>query len=135
MEMRDSEMVDMSPNKQKYPPSYLTLYYMITPFSTSDLKFRAVEEQRIMGRVMQVLKDYGSFDADSYQPVAFPKGLDIRVELQRLTFEDKLKIWNVPDTAYRTSLFYCVTPVSLESSKFRKIRRVTDLELAIQEKN
>lgn len=134
MEMRDSEMVDMSLNQQKYPPSYLTLYYMITPFSTSDLKFRAEEEQRIMGRVLQVLKDYGSFDADSYQPVQFPKGLDIRVELEKLSMEEKLKIWNVPDAAYRTSLFYRAVPVSLESSKFRKIRRVTDVNLAIEEK-
>lgn len=135
MEMYDNQMVDISVNQQKYPPSYLALYYMITPFSTSDLKFRVEEEQRIMGRVIQVLKDYGSFDAESYQPVAVPKGLDLRVDLQRITLEDKMKIWNVPDMAYRTSLFYCVRPVSLESSKFRKIRRVTDVDLAIQEKN
>ncbi len=135
LEMQDGTMVDLSLNQQKYPPSYLTLRYMITPFSTSDLKFRAEEEQRILGRVMQVLKDYGSFDADTYRPVEFPKGLDIRIDPIMLTIEEKLKIWNVPHTAYRTSLYYKAAPVVLESSKLRKIRRVTDLTMSVEQKN
>lgn len=107
---------------------------MITPYSTSSLKFRAEEEQRILGRVAQVLRDYGFFDGDSYRPVTTPKGLDVRLEWVTLTTEEKLKIWNVPDAPYRTSLFYKAQPVSMVSTKTRQIRRVTGLDLSVSEK-
>lgn len=134
VEMRDSEMIDVGLQRQKYPPTYLSLYYMITPFSNSDVKFRAEEEQRILGRVVQVIKDYGTFDCNTYQPVEFPKGLDIRIDPVMLTLEQKLRLWNAPDIPYRASLYYKATPVVVESSRMRKIRRVTDLNLSVEEK-
>ncbi len=133
-EMRETEMVSRGLQRQQYPPSYYQLYYMITPYSTSSLKFRAEEEQRILGRVAQVLRDYGFFDGDSYRPVTTPKGLDVRLEWVTLTTEEKLKIWNVPDAPYRTSLFYKAQPVSMVSTKTRQIRRVTGLDLSVSEK-
>ena len=54
---RQSGMISDGVSQQKYPPVYLTLSYMITVFSASDIKFRSEEEQRIMGRVIQVLRD------------------------------------------------------------------------------
>lgn len=91
-EMRESEMVGRGLSRQQYPPSYFQLYYMITPYSTSSLKFRAEEEQRVLGKVIQVLKDYGIFDEETFQPVETPKGLDVRVEWMTLTTEEKQKV-------------------------------------------
>ena len=40
---RQSGMVSDGVSRQKYPPIYLTLSYMITVFSASDVNFRAHE--------------------------------------------------------------------------------------------
>lgn len=133
-EMRETEMVSHGLTRQQYPPSYYQLFYMITPYSVSSLKFRAEEEQRILGRVVQVIKDYGVFDSETYATVTSPKGLDIRMEWVTLTTEEKLKIWNAPDAPYRTSLFYKALPVAVSSTKTRKIRRVTGFDLSVNEK-
>ena len=133
-EMRESEMVGRGLSRQQYPPSYFQLYYMITPYSTSSLKFRAEEEQRVLGKVIQVLKDYGIFDEETFQPVETPKGLDVRVEWMTLTTEEKQKVWNAPEVPYRTSLFYRAEPVAVASTKVRAIRRVTGLELSVNER-
>ncbi len=133
-EMRENEMVSRGLRQQQYPPSYFQLYYMITPYSTSSLKFRAEEEQRILGRVIQVLKDYGTFEAETFRPVDSPKGLDIRMEWVSLPTEEKLKIWSAPNSAYRTSLFYRAQPVAVASTRTRAIRRVTGLDLSVDEK-
>jgi hypothetical protein len=133
-EIRETEMVSRGLQQQQYPPSYYQLYYMITPYSTSSLKFRAEEEQRILGRVAQVIRDYGFFDRETYHPVSAPKGLDVRMEWVTLTTEEKLKIWNVPDAPYRTSLFYKALPVAVASTKMKRIRRVTGFDLSVNEK-
>ena len=43
-DLRRSGMVNYSYTGQKFPPLILSLYYMITAYSSSDIKFRAVQE-------------------------------------------------------------------------------------------
>ena len=50
-----------------------------------------------------------------------------------LEVEAQQRIWNVPNQAYRTSLFYRVEPVELESARTRQVQRVVDLDLTIKE--
>ena len=60
-------ITDMQPKglKQlKYPSTFYDLYYMITAYSSSDIKFRSAEDQKILGKVLQVLKDHPIFTAE-----------------------------------------------------------------------
>lgn len=132
-EYRNSGMVSMNISKQRYPSSYLTLNYMITAYSNGDIKFRSSEEQKIIGRVIQILADYQVIDPDTYRPVEQPVGNEINIVLQSLTMEDKLKIWTVPNKAYKLSAFFKVGPVELQSSKELDVQRVVDVAFTVKE--
>ena len=128
--LRISGMVNHSMEKQMFPPTYLSLYYMITVWSASDIRYRAIQEHRILGRIIQLLKDQNLWASENFDSEGKP---DIRVEFLDLTTEEKIKIWNQPSVPYRTSLFFRVAPVSLDSSKSREIRRVMSVEMQVKE--
>lgn len=125
-EIRINGMISDGISRQKYPPVYLTLSYMITAFSASDVKFRSEEEQRILGRVMQVLRDNQIMDPETMEFVTGRDG--IRVEMRKIETEEKLKLWTFPNMAYKASLFYKVGPLPLESAKTKDIQRVSSIE-------
>ncbi len=127
---RVSGMVNHSLNEQALPPTYLSLYYMITVWASSDIRFRAIEEHRLLGRILQLLKDENLWDASSFGNEGTP---NIRVEYLDLTPEEKGKIWNHPSAPYRTSLFFRVAPVSLDSARVREIRRVMSVDMQVKE--
>lgn len=130
-EYRASGMRTLSMNQQQFPSVYLTLSYMITAYSTSDLKFRATEEQRILGRAMQVLADTG-FISSAWVGQG-DNSENLKIEVQNLELEDQFKIWNAVSTPYKTSIFYRVSPVELESLKTKKIQIVTEMTFKIEE--
>ncbi len=130
---RQSGMVSDGIKRQKYPPVYLSLSYMITAFSASDVKFRAEEEQRIMGRVIQIFRDYGVLDTESMEFISGKGREGVRLEMRKLEMDEKIKLWNFPNLAVKPSLFYKVGPVSIESSKTRDIQRVGSVEFRVEE--
>lgn len=105
---------------QKYPPIVLDLYYMVTPYYKSDVKFCARQEQIILGKVVQIINDNSSIFANSGQPV--------ELEFINPSLDDRQKIWN-GNSAYKTSLFICARAVIVESSKVKKVSRVTDISV------
>lgn len=131
-EYRNSTMVNIDARSQRYPSLYLTLYYMVTAYSNGDIKFRSLEEQKMLGKAMQVLGDSSMLDARSLEPAQ--NAVDaLRIELLPLNIDEKMKIWNVPNKPYKASLFYKVTPVELESEKKKNIQRVVDMEFEFKE--
>lgn len=119
---------------QRFPSKFLSLYYMVTAYSASDIKFRAAQEQRILGKVFQVFMDHPVLDeeylGDGGKRMTYP----VRLELLKLENEEKVKLWNFPDTAYKLSLFYRVSPIELESTRLKKAARVVSAEFAAEEK-
>ena len=128
---RVNGMINAGIDRQSFPPIYLSLYYMITVWSASDLKFRAVQEHRLLGRILQLLTDQNLVNASL---LGDSQGLDLRIEFLNLPLEEKQRIWNMPNTPMRTSLFFKAAPVALESEKTREIRRVSLVELETEEK-
>lgn len=128
--LRLSGMVNSGVDIQSFPPTYLSLYYMITVWAHSDVRYRAVQEHRFLGRILQVLKDQNLWEASWFGMEDAP---NIRVDYLDLTPEEKAKIWNHPSAPYRTSLFFCVGPVRLDSHKVRRVGRVTSAEIKITE--
>lgn len=130
-EVRSHEMVTVDASRQKYPPAYLTLFYMVTAYSNGDVKYRSEEEQRLLGRVIQVFHDYSVLDGG-----LLPAGgseTEPVVEMLPLSLEEKMRIWSVPNTAYKTSLFYKVGPIAVDSTKAKEARRVTDVSFSVRE--
>lgn len=129
-----SGMMMSGQNQQKYPSKYMNLFYMITAYSMSDVKFRSSEEQRILGRAIQVLMDHGLLDTKMLGMTGGADKYPIKIEMLRLDNEEKMKLWNMPDVPYKLSLYYKVSPIEIESTRVRTVHRVTEINFDVSEK-
>ena len=93
---------------------------MITPYYKSDVKFLALEEQTILGKVIQLINDNSTIYSESGEAVS--------LELLRVTEDDKQKIW-VGSNPYRTSVFISARAVVMESTKQKQVSRVTEITI------
>ena len=123
-----TERISVGADRLRAPSLYLDLYYMITAYSSSDIKFRTLEEAKIIGRAIQLIEGnpvlkpelYGKpFSEMKYQP---------RIEMLDLDNEEKHRIWNIPDQPYKLSIFYKVYPVEIESERITNITRVSETD-------
>ena len=131
-EIRRSSAVISGMSKMQYPPIFLNLYYMITAYTTGEIRFRMSSEERILGRVIQYFHDYPLISIDDIDP-ADMSGVDLRIEMLRLDAEQKSKIWNFPNIPYKTSIFYKVSPVSIDSARKKEIIRVRQAQINISQ--
>jgi len=132
-EIRRSSAVANGMKQMQYPPIFLSLYYMVTAYTTGDVRFRMSSEERILGRVIQYFHDYPLIPIDDVAPSDM-SGVDLRIEMLRLDAEQKSKIWNFPNIPYRASIFYKVSPVSIDSARKKEITRVRQVEINIDSK-
>jgi hypothetical protein len=121
-------------NKLKFPPIYMDLFYMMTPYFTGNVRYKTASEQEALGKIIQFYHDYPLIPIDDINNED-ADGIDLRVELLRLNIEEKSKIWIFPDEPYRTSLFYRVSPVMIGSSRYRDITRVSHAEISVKNVN
>lgn len=128
------EMTNVGRNTQRYPSVYLTLSYMITLYLQSDLKYRAVQEHQILGKIIQTFRDHASMDPDMFTFVEGQNQTGIRIQMQDLKIEEKMRMWTVPNTAYRTSLFYTAGPVEIQSTRKKSVKRVQEIDYRFQGK-
>lgn len=139
-DIRESEEVvgeGMRPageDAQRFPSRFLSLYYMVTAYSSSDIKFRAAQEHRIIGKALQVFMDHPVLDEEYLGEEGKRMTYPVRLEFLKLENEEKVKLWTFPDVAYKLSLFFRVAPVELESTRIKKAARVVSAEFAAQEK-
>lgn len=139
-DIRESEhinsvnMANVGMNKKKFPPTYLTLFYMITAYSNTEIKFKYLEDQKILGRVIQVLNDNATINLSELinDPNLFIP--EVKIQLLDLNNEEKNKIWNFSNVPYRLSMCFKVLPVELESTRVREVQRVVDVMSDVKEK-
>ena len=105
----------------KKPPMALVLRYLLTPWakdhelSTPEDRFL---EQRMLGRVLQVLYDDAILSGNDLKGDGDP-GLggsseSLKVTLAPLTFEEQTRFWHAVQQQYRPSLTYDIRVVNLE---------------------
>ncbi len=131
-QLRSHTMITTDSSRQKYPPVYVDLFYMIMARSDGDISCRAREEHYMLGKIIQVLNDYAVIrlpGADETED----GGALCSVALQNLSIEDKMHIFSAPETGYRASLFYEAGPVAIKSAKERQVTRAVDLQFSLEE--
>ena len=57
--------------------------------------------------------------------------IDLHVSMERITADEKARIWNFPQVGNRLSIFYKVTPVSIDTDLTSDFTRVTDLDISL----
>lgn len=111
---------------------YLYLYYMFTASSSSEVRFRAFEEQSILGKVIQILGDHHSLDIPDFSGEDLPPDRGIPVTMMNLTQEEIGRIWSGLQTKQHLALYYRVGPVEMESEAITEIVRVRDAEFGVE---
>lgn len=112
------------------PPVFLTLHYMITAYSQGDLQYRLSQDERILGKVIQVFHDHNTIPVHEVDEESMID-IDLQISMERITADEKARIWNFPQVGNRLSLFYKVTPVSIDSDLASDFTRVTDLDISL----
>ncbi len=120
-------MVNLDARRQTFPSTFLTLHYMITAYSSGDLRYRSEEDHRILGKIIQALADNSFLGMTS---ALHGTPMRTRIEMERIDAGEKLRIWSFPNKSYRLSLFYRVLPVEITSTKvIQTAKRVRDMEI------
>ena len=100
----------------------------------SDIKFRTLEEAKILGRTMQLLQSHAVLKGDILGKSAAELTQVPRIELLDLETEEKTRIWSIPDVPYKLSLFYKVYPIEIDSLTVSDISRVSTVDITLEEK-
>ncbi|MFA5253216.1 MAG: DUF4255 domain-containing protein [Methanoregula sp.] len=106
-------------------PLALDLIFLVTAISTTGTSQDPTNEKRILGRVMQIFNDNREIRS------AAPSVPTIRIYLHTMSSEEIARIWtSFPETPYRLSVAYLVTPVFIDSIRHGALpKRVVDRSL------
>ena len=130
-----TDRVPVGTDKLRAPSMFLELYFMITAYSSSDIKFRSLEEAKILGRAMQVIEGTSVLRGSVFGKPFSEMKYEPRLELLNLETEEKNRIWNMPNQPYKLSLFYKVYPVEMVSEKITEITRVVETDITVGQIN
>ncbi len=129
--MRNSEKEAIyASNQFYYPPAYLDLYYLMTPYA----KDRETE-LLILGRIFQTFHQHSVLSDDDLKGNLLACGNEeIRISYNNLTVQDIKQLWEgFPGKPTKVSLSYLVSPVRLPADKTIIIPRVETKNLEITE--
>ena len=123
-EYQQQDMIRLRGNMTQYPPKPLTLYFALYMNTKSQLMSNVENEQRILGRAIQVLMDHA---------ILYDTGEDedtsASITLLPLSYEEKTKIWS-----YQLGIYFSVSPVLLSSRRIRSFRRVVAAEFDVSQR-
>ena len=130
-EVRNNEMVDLG-DRMRYPPVALDLYYIITAHSSSDVLTRGIDEQRILGRTIQLLHDHPQLKEEDLEGALAGSSSSYRISKEVVTLETLISLF--PNQPYKLSLAYKIGPVLLDSTRTKTVSRVTERQLKLKQK-
>ena len=130
--LKNQEMIELESNRLKYPPLTLDLFYMLTshPSDNPNKTERTKEEHSLLGRAMQIFHDNAILTGSSLRGSLAEKGVEIHITLSPLSLEEMTQIWNTfQDKPLRPSACYLVTPVMIDSTRKKGVKRVVERKL------
>lgn len=104
---------------------------MISVSSKAEVANRAIDEQRILGKIMQVMADNTEIP-EKYMPETLKLSNEkIGLSILKLDLEEKVKIWSMFSEPYKLSVFYSAGPISVESEIIKKpSKKVTTVDIS-----
>ena len=129
-EMNQRSMLNKGVSMQVKPPLFLDLHYVISVNSDADIKYRAMQEQVILGRILQIMYDEGT-NIQQYVKRKNISSVRMNLELEYISLEEKLRVFNVSGKSYKPSLYYKVCPVELISQQGKEIPRIRSLDQSV----
>lgn len=123
-------------DESQRPPIYLDLFYMVTVNTKSaDTGQKAENDLKILGKITQIFNDNPILKGPLLQEPLSKDNQDLKLIFNSLSLDDINKVWNAISKSkpYKTTLYYEVTPVRIESTNTFKVSRVAEKDICIGE--
>ncbi len=121
------DMVPTEDNKLRRAPQSLSLYYLIYINASAQVSIKALDAQKILARVKQVLYDNGEIAINKLQQGLESEEDNARIFSSRLLYDEKIKVWSALNKPYQLALYYTVAPIMLSSNIIRDDKRVKSI--------
>src|ERR1041385_1101859 len=120
---KNPERQAIGPDALEYPPLWLNLFFLLTPFADDKL-----DELRVLGEAMRVLHDNAIVAGGALKGPLEHTAEELAVTLCAFTLECFAKIWNALNNPYRLSVCYGVQTVFIDSLIQTPVSRVLEID-------
>lgn len=118
---------------EKARPTAMTASFLITAHSKAPAQMRQADQYRMMGAAIQAVKDMPVLDKRFLSGSMALSGEELHLSVERPNFDQLIKIWNNTSSAYKLSIVVKVAGINIDSKRTRRIRRVTDVTIDLQQ--
>ncbi len=133
-EMELQSRVFIDEEQYKEPPLSFSLYYMIFVNLKANSDTKQIDEQRILGRIIQQLYDYRKIPRECFRGSILEQQQNISLQYINLSLEEKSKLYAMLNHTHETACFYKVSPVFMDTDKIYHTKRVKQKEFKVYEK-
>jgi hypothetical protein len=133
-ELKNQDRIVVSPTQSRAAPLSLNLYYLLTAHPPQAMAgtptAQTLEAHRNLGRAMRVFYDNGILAGTSLKGSLTGSDEELRLTLHPMGVEDMTRVWSVfPNSNYRPSVSYLVTPARIDSARLITDGRVVDKQV------
>ena len=121
-------------DSQRRMPAQFALRYLVTAHSKAPVQMREADQSRILGAVLQTLRDNPVIPLKYLEGSLAEEGADLHVNVENTPLEQLLKIWNNTSKDYKLSMVVSVAGVSIDSRRERRVQRVTEVVIGTEQK-
>lgn len=131
-EISTTPMIRTGKTRLRKPPKPYSLYYMIFINGSSQMGLKALDIQKILGKVAQVVADNESVLPTELQPWLDFGEPPIMFTIPKFTLEEKTRIWQTVNKPYQVSLFYKAAPVFISGEVVVEAIPVVDAQFNLR---
>lgn len=120
---RATENTTLPDGSVQDPPAMIELYYVVSVCSKAEIETKALDEAKIIGKIIQIFKDNLTIPP-RYMPnnVGMPIE-NVPISMLPLNMEEKVKVWTMFGEPYKLSVFYVVGPIAIDSENIHKAKK------------
>lgn len=135
--MRTGYIIDPeNPQQERFAPMQVKLYALISAHSKAPAIQKCSDEYRILGRAMQVLKDFPSIPQEHLEGSLAEQTEPVKVDIMQLGSEELSRIWNNSNKTVRPSFSVEISQIFIKSNRTRAAAsRVVTAEFDTKPKN
>jgi len=93
---------------------------------------KEADQYRMIGAVVQVVKDNPVLDRKYLSGSVLDSGDELHLSVERLNFDQMIKVWNNTTSPYKLSVVVKIGSIAIESKRTRRISRVGDVEISVE---
>jgi hypothetical protein len=126
--LKNQQRTVVDETRTRDPPLALDLRYLLTAFpsqSGSDETANTLDQQRVLGLAMQILREHGVLGPDEL-PASLAE-TDVQITLEDESLQAVSDLWSTfGDATFQPSVCYELSPVLIDPTTEQSVERVTE---------